>query len=388
MSGPLEASLARCAELVEDMSLAAVRGHKERTGEGAVGYFPVYSPLELYRAAGYLPVAVHGGGNQIEITAADSRFGSFICSVVKSTMELAMKSRLDVLDGMVFHDICDSARNLAYLFERNFKDKLFMEYLHLPQKPEGTAAAAFLRGEYERIYARLSGLRGRKPDAGALRESIGLYNVNRALHGRLYRLRRDRPQDVPTSQLSLLTRAGGLLPVEEHNRMLGECLEGFQARACKPRDGIRVVVEGSFCEQPPIDLLDLLDAAGCFVVDDDLLIGRRWFASDVPAAGDPLSALAEAYMRSPVPSSVRHNPGVPRPRALIDRVRRAEARAVIFMYAKFCEPGLFDYVLFKDVLEREGIPHLLIEFEEKMWTFDKARMEVETFVESLLFEYA
>ena len=31
--------------------------------------------------------------------------------------------------------------------------------------------------------------------------------------------------------------------------------------------------------------------------------------------------------------------------------------------------------------------HLLIEFEEKMWTFDKARMELETFVESQLFAY-
>ena len=39
---------------------------------------------------------------------------------------------------------------------------------------------------------------------------------------------------------------------------------------------------------------DLLDAVGCFVVDDDLLIGRRWFGPDIPAAGDPLTALAEA----------------------------------------------------------------------------------------------
>ncbi len=387
MSRNLEASLAHCRELAEDMSFACVSSHKEKTGEGAVGYFPVYSPLELYHAAGYLPVAVHGGGNQIEITAADSRFGSFICSIVKSTMELGMKGHLDVLDGVVFHDICDSARNLAWLFERNFKDKLFMEYIHLPQKPDVPAAAAFLKGEYERIYARLTGLRGRKPDTDALRRSISLYNVNRALHRRLYRLRSDRPQDVPTAELNLLARAGGFLPVEEHNKMLEECLTGFSARQRKPRDGIRVVVEGSFCEQPPIELLELLDSVGCFAVDDDLLIGRRWFADDIPATGDPFAALAGAYMKSPVPSSVRHNPGVPRTEALVERVRSYRAQAVIFIYAKFCEPGLFDYVLFKDVLEREGIPHLLIEFEEKMWTFDKARMELETFVESQLFKY-
>ncbi|MDO8804624.1 MAG: 2-hydroxyacyl-CoA dehydratase [Elusimicrobiota bacterium] len=387
MSGKLEAALARCRELTEDMSYASVRSHKEKTGDGAIGYFPVYSPLELYHAAGYLPVAVHGGGNQIEITAADSRFGSFICSIVKSTMELGMKGHLDVLDGVVFHDICDSARNLAWLFERNFKDKLFMEYFHLPQKPDGAAAAAFLGGEYERIYTKLAALRGRKPDLDAIRKSIGLYNINRGLHRRLYKLRSERPQDVLTAELSLLTRAGGILPVEEHNKMLADCLADFEARSNKPRDGIRVLVEGSFCEQPPIELLELLDAVGCFAVDDDLLIGRRWFDQDVPVKGNPFSALAEAYMKSPVPSSVRHNPGVPRTEAMVQRVRSNKAQAVLFIYAKFCEPGLFDYVLFKDVLEREGIPHLLIEFEEKMWTFDKARMELETFVESQLFAY-
>lgn len=403
MSSNLDTSLAHCRELIEDMSFASVRRHKEKTGDGAVGYFPVYSPLELYHSAGYLPVAIHGGGNQIEITAADSRFGSFICSIVKSTMELGMKGHLDVLDGMVFHDICDSARNLAWLFERNFKDKLFMEYFHLPQKPDDAAAAVFLAGEYERIYTKLAALRGRKampvpsqgplalktagPDLDNLRKSISLYNINRDLHRRLYKLRSERPQDVPTAELSLLTRAGGILPVEEHNKMLADCLADFEARNNKHRDGIRVLVEGSFCEQPPIELLELLDAVGCFAVDDDLLIGRRWFDKDIPVTGNPFAALAQAYMKSPVPSSVRHNPGVPRTEAMVQRVRENKAQAVLFIYAKFCEPGLFDYVLFKDVLEREAIPHLLIEFEEKMWTFDKARMELETFVESQLFAY-
>ena len=37
-------------------------------------------------------------------------------------------------------------------------------------------------------------------------------------------------------------------------------------------------------------------------------------------------------------------------------------------------------------LERAGIPHLLVEFEEKMWTFERTRNEIETFVESMLFD--
>jgi hypothetical protein len=31
------------------------------------------------------------------------------------------------------------------------------------------------------------------------------------------------------------------------------------------------------------------------------------------------------------------------------------------------------------------MPHVFLEFEEKMWLFDKIKTEIETFVESLLF---
>ena len=55
----------------------------------------------------------------------------------------------------------------------------------------------------------------------------------------------------------------------------------------KPKDRIRVVLEGSFCEQPPIELLEGLEAAGCYILDDDFLIGWRWFPEDIPTEGDP-----------------------------------------------------------------------------------------------------
>ncbi len=168
--------------------------------------------------------------------------------------------------------------------------------------------------------------------------------------------------------------------------MLIQVLSDVAQRPAKMRDKIRVVLEGSFCEQPPLELLQALDEAGCYVVDDDLLLGRRWYGSDVPVDGDPLHSLAQAYSQRSVYSSVRHDMRRPRTDGLLEKVRKSNAGAVVFCIAKFCEPAFFDYVLLKDALEREQIPHLLVEFEEKMWTFEKARTEIETFVESLLFD--
>jgi benzoyl-CoA reductase subunit C len=191
---------------------------------------------------------------------------------------------------------------------------------------------------------------------------------------------------VSTTELYTILRAATLMPVAEATAALDQLLAGLAARQARPRDRLRVVVEGAFCEQPPPGLLEVLEEAGCYVVEDDLLLGWRWFITDVGGEGDPFERLASAYVNRAVPSSTRHESREHRSAGLIEKVRRARADAVVFMPAKFCEPALFDYVLMKQGLERAGIPHMLVEFEEKMWTFERTRNEIETFVESMLFE--
>jgi benzoyl-CoA reductase subunit C len=354
-------------------------------GRKAVGCFPVYSPVELIHAAGALPLAVIGGGNQIEIAYADSRFQSFICSIVKSTLELGLTGRLQSLDAMLFHSICDPARNLASVFKRNFPS-VQVEYLHLPQNMTSPRAEDYLVAEYRRLLDVLEGLTGRRVSGADLDRSIVLYNRTRSLLRGLYRLRREAPERLSAAECYALVRAGTVMPVEEHLGLLQAATAALAARPARPKDRIRVVLEGSFCEQPPVELIARLEEAGCYIVDDDFLLGGRWFKGDVPTGGDPLQGLAGAYLHGSVYSGVKHDLREPKAKHLVDKVREAGADAVVILAAKFCEPALFDYALYRRALEQAGIPHLFLEFEEKMWVFDRARSEVETFVESMLFE--
>jgi benzoyl-CoA reductase subunit C len=174
--------------------------------------------------------------------------------------------------------------------------------------------------------------------------------------------------------------------VEEHIATLENALSLLKDRPGKRRDSIRVVVEGSFCEQPPLEVIRMIEAAGCDIVEDDFALAQRWFEGDVSTTGDPVRALAESYVRDAVYSSVRHDFAKPRWEGLANKIRSTRAEAVIMLIAKFCEPAYFDYVLFKKKIEEMGLPHLLLEFEEKLFTFDRLRTEVETFVESLIFD--
>ena len=111
-------TISRYRETLENSPLDLVKDWKQAHPKTkVVGCYPVYTPVELIHAAGMLPVGIIGAGNRLEIAHADSRFQSFVCSIVKSTLELGLTERLKFLDGIVFHSICDPARNLGSVFK-------------------------------------------------------------------------------------------------------------------------------------------------------------------------------------------------------------------------------------------------------------------------------
>ncbi len=375
-----------CRDLAsQPLADIAERWKTEHPGGRTVAVYPVWAPVEVIHAAGMLPLSLLGGGTSVELTHADARFQSFVCSIAKSTLELGFQGLVRGVDGFVFSNICDVARNLSSIYKRNFPG-VFVDYLHLPQNSTSPAVAAYTGAEFRRLAGGFRDAFGLDVTETALAKSIETYNLLRGRLRALYAFRIAEPQKISTVELYAILRAVTLVPPEEALGWLDTLLAELPQRAARPRDCLRVVLEGVFCEQPPIGLLEVIEEAGCYVVEDDLLLGWRWFTADVPTDGDPFERLGAAYVDMAQPSSTRHEGRQHRSEGLIEKVRRSRADAVVFLPAKFCEPALFDYVLMKQGLERAGIPHLLVEFEEKMWTFERTRNEVETFVESMLFD--
>lgn len=376
---PLQEILFHCRELVEDSDFPTVRRWRDGGGK-VVGHFQVYFPEEIAHAGGLLPFKVRGA--PVESTKADSHFGSYLCSIIKTSLELALSGRVE-LDLFVTHPICDAARNLAGVWGRNVTYPC--RILYLPQNPNSGFAARYLRDEYERIRGLCEELAGRAITDEDLRRSIGVFNENRALLRRLYALKRERPWLVPVDEAYVLMAIGGFVPREEHNELLQVVLPLLEARTAPRRDKIRVILEGGFCEQPPLDLLRAI-ARSCYVVDDDLLIGLRWLVADVPTDRDPLQALAESYIDRSAHSPVQHDLTKPKERMLLERLAGADAQAAILMAAKMCEPGLEELVVHTRALDGQGVRYFVSEFEENMSSFDSLEIQLETFVENLVFD--
>ncbi len=375
---PLDEILYQCRELVEDPDYPTVKRWRAMGGK-VVGHFQVYFPEEIAHAAGMLPLKIRGA--PIEARQAEARFGSYLCSILKTSLELVLSKRIE-LEMFVTHPICDAARNLAAVWGRNFHYPC--QILYLPQNANSRYAAPYLRGEYARLKRGIETIAGRSVSDDDLRASMAIYNQNRRLLHRLYDIKRSTPWRLSADEAYVLVAVGGMIRREEHNDVLNAVIPQIEARTASPQDRIRVVFEGGFCEQPPLDLIRSI-AQSCYVVDDDLLIGLRWILEDVSLDGDPLMNLAEAYLEKSSYSPVQHDLRKPKEKMLLERIHRSQASAAIITAAKMCEPGLDEQVAYVKALDQEGIPYFVSEFEENMTSFDHIQIQLETFVENLLF---
>lgn len=374
----LDESLFQCRELVENVTFPTVQRWREDGGR-VVGHFQVYFPEEIVHAAEALPFKLRGA--PLEPTRADSHFGSYLCSILKTSLETALNGSVP-LDLFVSHPICDAARNLAAIWGRNFDHPC--PVLYLPQNPNSAHAADYLRGEYDRMCRIVEQTTGRKITDENLRRSIRVFNTNRRHLRELYEIKRDAPWLVSAEDAYALVAVGGMIPREEHNELLEALLPQIRSRGRKSEDRMRVVFEGAFCEQPPLDLVRVLGRM-CYIVDDDFLIGLRYLTEDVPAGGDPLANLAKAYLDRSTYTPVQHDLRKPKEKMLLDRIARAKAGAAILAAAKMCEPGLEEQVAYAKALDEKGIPYFVTEFEENMTSFEGLELQIETFLENLLF---
>jgi benzoyl-CoA reductase subunit C len=83
---------------------------------------------------------------------------------------------------------------------------------------------------------------------------------------------------------------------------------------------------------------------------------------------------------------VQHDARKPKEKMLLERIRAADAQAAIITAAKMCEPGLEEQVAYVRALDAEHIPYFVSEFEENMTSFDHLEIQLETFVENLMFD--
>lgn len=374
----------RCTALFEDLDFNAVKQWKAAApGRKAVGYMPIYVPREIIHAAGMLPVGIFGGGDQMEVIQGDAYYQSYICRIPRSTVELGLTGKLDCLDGMLFPSICDVIRNLSGMWQIMFKDK-YVKYFDLPQDYDDATGGSFYVHEMQTLRDDLARLGGREITDADLNRSIAVYNDNRKAVRELYSYRAQKPWQAPTSEVYLVLRAGCVLPPEEHSALVRSYIVETDKVKRPQRDNARVVLTGSFCEQPPLGLIKSIEMAGCYVVDDDFQLCQSMLLDEVPANGKPLEELSKAFLhRSAQTSSKYDQTSAEKGKHLLRQVKTRGAEGVIFAAASFCDPALLERPMLLEILAKHKIPYTAFKYAENTGQMAPIREQTGTFADSI-----
>ena len=379
--------VSRIDALCHDMTFAAPRRWKEaQDGRKVVGYLPVVAPLELVSAAGMLPLGIIGGGDQVEIIRGDAFFQSYICHLPRSVVELGVAGALDFCDGFIFPSTCDVIRNLSGIWQLQFPDK-YVKYFDVPQDFSPGIGGRWYREELATMRRDLEELGGHPIGDNEIWAAIQAHDENRALLRELYDFRGSQPWKAPTAEVYLMQRAGMVMPVQEHSALLRQYMTLARESDRPLQDQAMVVLAGAFCEQPPLGLIRTLERAGCYIVDDDLLLGPRFALSPVALHAadcpDPLDALVRGFLEDRSAASFIYIDDEEKGAALAETVRARGASGVIFCAPSFCDPALLDRPMLARALDERGISHISMKYSENTGQFQTIREQAGTFADSL-----
>jgi len=301
-------------------------------------------PLEIIMAAGFTPYKILGNIHQSN-DPADKYLSSFFCPAARSWLTEALAHSKEWA-GIIFAQGCN-ATNRHYDIWKAHVETPFLHWFGAPLL-DGAAAKKYYRVELQRLMSHLENQFNvaitPEKIAVAIAKSNEIKKKLQSLSG--LRAQKDIPnRDYLAAMIKCLT-----CPADEVSIWLDAEIKAWNARPPFPSRKKRFLLTGS--DVTYTEWMDMLDDCDIRVVRDDLSIGERFFATQIPAVHDPLDALMEYYMNIPKPATR------PTLQKRLDYLYKAlgetKVDGVLSQNLKFCEPYAYDSVPVNNALKDRG----------------------------------
>lgn len=342
-------------ELAFDVLPSKAKEWKE-AGNRIVGYTCVATPRELFDAAGILPYRLRALGNQ-ERELADSHLSRFNCGFCRSCLQLGLDGTFGFLDGIVETNGCDHLRGM---FENWRATGIpgFFHYLKVPHLVT-EESLEFFAEELELLREALEGHFGAEISEQALQEAIRAGNRRRDLMREIFSLReREAPALRGEEALALVLLESSLPPAWAEEYLAG-MLRAFREREIAGYRA-RLLLAGSATDE--LGLVREMEEMGGIVVADALCYGTRAFWRLPEIDGEPIHALAEAYLGHLLCPRMFEDYSS-RLEFILEAAERSRAQGVVLVYNKFCDLHGVENVRLRLDLEAHGLPVLVLEKE-------------------------
>ncbi|MDZ7699919.1 MAG: 2-hydroxyacyl-CoA dehydratase family protein [Deltaproteobacteria bacterium] len=347
---------------------------QKEMGRRVMGVFPAQYPREILWAMHMTPAEIWDP--PVEISRANAHLQPYICSVVKSGLELILAGKCDFLDGFLFPHTCDSIQNLASIINDYLTLKKPCYFFYHPKAPYKPSSRSYYIQQLKTLISTLEREMG-PLDPREFKASVARGRTLGALISSIYGQRRNGALTASNADFYRTMRQGEYLHPDDFIPLL----ESFRVQnGGQHAPGPAVILSGVLPNPP--EILYLLDDLGVRIADDDLLnCGRRWMVEGTQAQ-DPFEALADGYFSLP-PCTTKESPIAERIRFLTRMIEKSGAKGVIFYMVKFCEPELFDVPIISEAIKQLGVPVLMLDVDINQGLTGQLTTRVEAFVEMM-----
>ncbi len=353
------------------------RAWKARTGGQVVATMCTYTPEELLIAAGMLPVRVLGAHEPQNVTEPHI-FGMF-CPFCRDSLAQGLLGRFDYCEGVTLTQSCIQYRQTFNSWREHVPTVKWDYYLPMPNEVQSRFAKAQHYAEVKRFRSHLEGVTGKPISDEELKRATAIMNENRRLLRQLFDYRKETNPRVSGLEALYASLTAQFVDREEHNRELQRVLDELPKRKQDRPEGVRLMTIGS--ENDDASFMAMVESVGATIVIDDQCSGTRNFWNEARVQDDPILTISDRYCERPA-CPTKDYPAHTRFDHVLKLARDYNARAVVFLQQKFCDPHEGDYPDLKEHLEKNGIPTLFLEFDITN-PIGPFRIRIEAFLETM-----
>lgn len=330
-----------------------------------------YTPEEIIHSMGFVPMAAWGA--DVELKESKQYFPAFICSIMQSILQLGMTGTYDGVSAIVIPSLCDSLKVLGENWKYAVPSIPFIPMTY-PQNRKPAYGKEFTKAGYERVIRDLEKATGEMFDEAKLQTSIKVYNEHNKAMREVAAVMAEHPE-ISAAQRSDVFKSAGFMAKEEHTVLVKELIEALSQQE-KGEEKIKVITSGILADSPA--LLRIFDEIGLQIAMDDVAAESRQYKVDTREEENVLDALAQKFCDMDN-DTLLYDAEKNRIQMIVDMAKEKEAKGIVVILTKFCDPEEFDYPLIKKACEAENIPVLLIEVDRQMQNFEQARTLLEGF---------
>jgi len=357
---------------------------EKKAGKKIAGTLCLFVPDEIIFAAGADRVILCGGKNDT-VAIAEQYLPRNICPLVKSSFGSIVNdgcsgvkscSHFSLVDMIVAENTCDSKKKMYELLG----DYIPTYVLDLPQRPDSTEAIKYFLGELNRFKGVMEQLTGNKVTDEQLKKEIKSLNETRQLLHRLYDLRKaDPPLISGLDVLKIMQKQYFLSPEEFRKSLLMLINEAEHVKVDLPQKP-RIMISGCPMAGGNTKVSEIIENRGGVIVVEESCTGTRSFWDLVDENKDPMTALAERYLKIPCSCMT---PNYRRIDNILELARDFKVDGVVYYTLQFCHGYNIEKYKVQQALKKAGIPMLSIETDYSSSDIEQIGLRVDAFMEML-----